>query len=524
MFFEFLPNEILIECFEYFNAIDLFYSFDQLNHRFNSLIRTIPLCLTFENLDDKFLCDQFSMKMSMDKTIKQQIYSLNLFNEETSYPIHYFLSKFSLLEFSNLCSLSLNGITKNNWRDLQSILPQISKLSAFRVNRCDLQNIDFISTLPISQLQTLFIPQSISKSILNSSLIYLTISKCSLNVLFDLLNNTSQLQYLKIKLVKYDNSNTITKSINYNNNHASYLKTLIIDGFQCEINDLMTLLQQTSNLEKFTIRYYTDGSIIDANRWEYLIKNYLSHLKIFKFEFKFFNSTNIDETILKEFQNDFWSNQHHWYTEYFIGEHLSGSIYTIPYPSNKFEIGLFNMDTTRYQNGLINSINTFDNVKELTIDVRMFTENNEYYFSNINSLTCEDPYTMPRYYTVITYSSFKTIQIMVNLSSLKHLSIGDSQFETSDIFKEIFQSAKHLSSLEISLPYLISLFEDIELCQYLSKSITKLVTTDRSIEKFDDLEEFCKVFVNLKQLQCSLNESEILFLIKHLPKLKIYKY
>ncbi|UJR19126.1 hypothetical protein I4U23_022256 [Adineta vaga] len=523
MFLEFLPNEILIQCFEYFNAIDLFYSFDQLNHRFDSLIRTIPLCLTFQNVHNKFLCDQFSMKMSMDKTIKQQIYSLNLCNEETSYPIHYFLSKFSLLEFTNLCSLSLNDITKNNWRDLESILPEVYNLSAFRVNGYDFEDADFISALPISELQTLFIPQPISKPIpkriSNSPLIHLTISACTLDALFDLLNNTSQLQYLKMELVKYDYLNTIPKSINYSNNHANHLKTLIIDTFECATNELMTLLQQTSNLEKFIIQNCTDKSIIDANRWEYLIKNFLSNLKIFKFKFEFFDSANIDETILKEFQNDFWCNQHHWYTEYVIDESSSGSIYTIPYPCNKFEFGLFQIDEKRYQNGLINSMNTFDNVKYLTIDVRMLKGNN-YYFSNINSLICVYQYRSRNSYIEITHSEFKAMQMMVNLSSVKHLSLVYTLFETSDIFKEMFRSTTHLSSLDISLPYLISLFKDTELCQYLSKSIKNLGLSRGSFQKFDELEEFSKIFVNLEQLHCSLDEADILFLIKHLPKLE----
>jgi hypothetical protein len=47
---ELLPNEILIECFRYLNAYDLFYSFDK-------LIRHIPLCIDFENIN-KLLFDK----------------------------------------------------------------------------------------------------------------------------------------------------------------------------------------------------------------------------------------------------------------------------------------------------------------------------------------------------------------------------------------------------------------------------------------------------------------------------------
>ncbi|CAF1452759.1 unnamed protein product, partial [Rotaria sordida] len=51
--FELLPNEILVECFEYLNALDIFHSFDQLNYRFYILIRNIRLYLSFEHVMSK---------------------------------------------------------------------------------------------------------------------------------------------------------------------------------------------------------------------------------------------------------------------------------------------------------------------------------------------------------------------------------------------------------------------------------------------------------------------------------------
>ena len=49
--FESLPNEVLIECFEYLNSFDLFSSFTQLNDRCERLAGSIPLHLNFENID-----------------------------------------------------------------------------------------------------------------------------------------------------------------------------------------------------------------------------------------------------------------------------------------------------------------------------------------------------------------------------------------------------------------------------------------------------------------------------------------
>jgi hypothetical protein len=50
MKFEFLPNEILIDCFGYLNALHIFHSFDQLNYRLNQLIRNIHRKIIFDRL------------------------------------------------------------------------------------------------------------------------------------------------------------------------------------------------------------------------------------------------------------------------------------------------------------------------------------------------------------------------------------------------------------------------------------------------------------------------------------------
>jgi hypothetical protein len=55
MKFELLPNEILIQCFEYL----IFHSFDQLNGRFNHFIRHISLCINLEEDVNKSIFDKF---------------------------------------------------------------------------------------------------------------------------------------------------------------------------------------------------------------------------------------------------------------------------------------------------------------------------------------------------------------------------------------------------------------------------------------------------------------------------------
>ena len=68
---EVLPNEILLRCFQYLHAYEIFYSFIQLNYRFNQLIKSIPLYVDFQNTSNKLFFEQIC-----DPVIKNQIYSL----------------------------------------------------------------------------------------------------------------------------------------------------------------------------------------------------------------------------------------------------------------------------------------------------------------------------------------------------------------------------------------------------------------------------------------------------------------
>ena len=76
---EFLPNEIVLQCFRYLNALHLFYSFDQLNDRFNTLIRSLSLHVDFQDVSS-LICSQFCKKMVHDQDMKNQIFSLHLSN------------------------------------------------------------------------------------------------------------------------------------------------------------------------------------------------------------------------------------------------------------------------------------------------------------------------------------------------------------------------------------------------------------------------------------------------------------
>jgi len=74
MKFECLPNEILLICFEYFDVWDLFESFDQLNKRFNRLIRQMKSAV-------KCYHSKFDRLINDDR-LRNQIVSLDLSNSQ----------------------------------------------------------------------------------------------------------------------------------------------------------------------------------------------------------------------------------------------------------------------------------------------------------------------------------------------------------------------------------------------------------------------------------------------------------
>ncbi|CAF3976597.1 unnamed protein product [Adineta steineri] len=127
MKFEFLPNEMFIECFQYLNAPDVFYSFDRLNYRFYTFIRTIPLWLNFEEFK-KLKFNQFCQMILLNPELKHQIISLKLSNKGTRGQIKEFLSLFPLNEFINLRSLSLTDLKEENDEQLKPMLPLLPNL------------------------------------------------------------------------------------------------------------------------------------------------------------------------------------------------------------------------------------------------------------------------------------------------------------------------------------------------------------------------------------------------------------
>ena len=321
------------------------------------------------------------------------------------------------------------------------------------------------------------------------SITNLTIIRCNIDGLYQILNNVSSIKYLSIEDLSGYTSRSKKKDLIPTN-----LKQLVIMCCFIEFDDLEMILKQTRTLKSLIIVKLVHGKIdmIDASRWEYMIISSLYNLINFKFKFKCSIQDENIEKRFKEFQSDFWCKVNHWHTEYFVSKEFS-VIYTTPYIFHSYELIPFTYQCCKK---FINNAITVDNARNLIIDPDAVTE--------------------------------ECLPNIVNFSSIKHLAmISHITLNTPSVLIEILKNASQLSSLEIQLNKLIPVLDDDELYMYLNKMI-KILDLEGDGKHFsnnsDKMEQFCLVFSNIEQVTCTIDDKDsLLFLIKHLPKLLLLK-
>jgi hypothetical protein len=519
MKFELLPNEIFIECFQYLNASDIFHSFDGLNYRFYSLIRHIPLHLNFHQLK-KFQFKKFCQIVLSNPKIKQNILSLQISDEDTYEQIPSFLSLFSLNEFIHLRSLSFIKINRDNAEQVLPMLPFLSGLDYFSCVCVGNGGLEIIPALSKSKIRILTIPNIYFKSAVIYeiiSLTSLTISVCDIPELCQLFKYTPMLNYVKLNhLYGWQIEDNELKLINTN---AVHLKQLIVDDSHAHFKFLELFLKHIPNLEIFSISAWNQKELIDANRWQHLIESSLPHLHVFKFYFIRYFKRHYHKTLnrMRQFQTDLWYKQHHWYTNCEIVD-FTISIYTIPHIQNQYTL---TSTAKRHRNSLISYSNEFDNVKNLSLSTKAIRKDPPCIFRNVQSLRLMAERKDNANRDEIVTCNLKVKQIeylsrMLNVSSIKHLTISEEYFMSSSILLEILKNFPNISSLTTDQKLLLSFLKNRQLCTYLNKKIIKLHISfcpPDGYVQFNEIDLFCKVFSNLEHLQCYFQDLDDLYLI-----------
>ena len=243
--FEVLPNEILIQCFEYLNAPYLFYSFYQLNDRFNDLIRRIPLCINLKEDLAKSTFENFCTKISSNPGIKDQVYSLNLpllkDNDPAGLRSKVFLSLFSLDGFSNLRNFKINTDVRIISTDMVSFDFNDKKMLEF-----SMVSFSKLRALSLSRLHE----RSTNLENIRLSITHLTLTECDIDYFYWLTTCAPMLEYLHVCRV-YSFGSSMTKQTNES---FPFFKKLIIDNvLYVSFNDFETLVKLTPNLKHLTI-------------------------------------------------------------------------------------------------------------------------------------------------------------------------------------------------------------------------------------------------------------------------------
>jgi hypothetical protein len=533
--FESLPNEILIECFEYLNAIDIFNAFDYLNSRFHHLIRYIPLHLNVDEIKQSTLA-QFGTKMLLNPQIKTQIISLKLSGNNIFDNIGPLFSFTSMNEFPHLRALILSNLTLDMDSHISSKLPLLLNLRYFCLKNSNRGKYKILESLPTSIIRTLSIPKlpdSLPLTYLFTSLVNLTVSSCTVKELREFFKYSPGLQYLDIRYLDEPLSSTIANEPQSLHNQAVHLKSLVISDVYTSFDDLEILLQHTPNLKLLMVSADNDFDIVDAYRWRKLIDTSLSLLDVFKFQFGFYIEDE-DHVILdkfQQFQNEFWHHQHHWYTEYVLSKDRA-IIYTVPYMSNEYAII---SDTRIYFNKSFNSATALAKVTDLKLNIGAMTNSGEYYqFPNVKSLRLRKTYVNVNHaYPYLKTKHIKCLKTMVNLSNLVHLEIpSQCRWKSPSVMLQLLKGALNLSSLRVNKTTLFSMFKNHELCEYLAKMIKKLdISFSRYYDDYPNLDEsakICQILSNVEEFRCNVGFSDNLEMISNqlskLTYIKVFSY
>ncbi|CAF1577538.1 unnamed protein product [Adineta steineri] len=289
---ESMPDEILLEIFDYIPGCDLIYSFYNLNRRFNSIIHGIRLNLDLSYVQQKtflYICHYILPEFY------QQIYSIKLSNKQTIDGINYYLEQSKYLQQDQVKNLILTEPTIEQLIKLMSYFPflktLIIKTSDYLVvpieylsktlRTCRMPNCQIdLSNLNIEEKEIYFVEE-------------LHIKMSDINNLFTLLYSMIYMKRLTCHIS--ENSSIINSNIN-SQQILLLLNYLKLNICSISFKYIENLIDLCPNLTSFIYTYTTgiesshDNEHIDYERWNNLFTNKLHHLKTFDLHI----SLNID--------------------------------------------------------------------------------------------------------------------------------------------------------------------------------------------------------------------------------------
>ena len=520
MKFEWLPNEIILDIFEYVDGINLLRGFSELNSRLNKLLNIFfqSYHLDFRSISKNtfnIICQKY-LPLILNKTISIHLSD----DDETPNLPEIFLSYH--FQFLHLQSLSLYSI--RSIEILNQIILQCHHIKQLKIIQCFFNNEEndlFNNIWNLSKLIDCQIDDMLSKGI------------C-----FSKLSNVSySIKYLSIKNITCD-----FRSLSYVFQHTPCLRRLsttikctekneklpiivphlskLTLSFHGSLSMMINLFTQIINLQYLTLR--TSYLLLDGNEWENLLINYLPNLKVFQFkmDFQFPENTNLEDQVdelLNTFQTDYWIKKHQWFVrcDWNPSNPFNQAIlYTLPYAFNDF-----------------NFLNEFHSKSTC------YNEKDYWSYNHVNILQHESNLSNNFIYLPIRFLNISHLEIILpfnekflsNILSLDHLYSLDVTLLPGD---SVYYQLQTLLNLASNLHLLrFSHLSDFEMMLFkiFNKSIRRLdfFTKESMLYSWYFNKEQCITLANssLGQ-QCQTlvidvkNRTNIIDLINHMPNLQ----
>ncbi|CAF2872872.1 unnamed protein product [Rotaria sp. Silwood2] len=418
--FDILPNEILLEIFEYLPTVNIFETFFYLNQRYNRLLLSIRLRIDLLNIS-KQVFDYYNYFLF--PIASQCIISLRCEDIFDRLIHHIHLSNFISLEY-----LTITNIKKST---LQYIIPYLNKFT----------NLIYLNLQISTELSTteLYFQESMS-----------SIEKCILNFNKRIIieENKHHLESLIIKQcrIPFDRIEQLILI------SLSYLKRLQINAIGID---------------------YADG-----RQWERLLSTYFPCLIKFTLHTTFpeedASTPTLRTQLLKTFETRYFLS-HNWYFA-FLHHSLSPTIdlFSLPLLNNKIHANLY--DT--YIEKTINDINIFENVNELSLFLANSNENLKLpksCFFNVKNLKLISRFRHDERQPRLLFVDISHLIIFSNLESIEF--IGNN-FPSSSLV--LLDYTTKLQSLSLSFSNLIQMtktLSDQHICQQLTRLIKHLKIT-----------------------------------------------
>jgi hypothetical protein len=412
-YFHRFPVELLHLLFDYFTAHELLHTFFHMSGYINEVLCAYSAYrLNFQSIQ------MANFDLVCRHICPDRVISLTLSDDnDTPGLSQLFLSRFRMEQFTRLRSLTLIQIGNDSLQLISSYLHRFNQLRSLSINT---ESIRFI--------------QNQCK---NSNLRHIKLEKCTDDELEIIWHRLPQLKSLdvclnvnrsRLTLILPRFNHLIRLNLQIESKSKMNLRVISVSSisfvdYRTSMDEMEKFLKNIPDLKHLQLKTEGLRDLFDGDRWKTLTKTF--HTFNFQFTAQFFPNENI----FQSFCTPFWLEEKRWFVAY-----QDYVLFSIPHLApNHIDISQqsYIRSTAPNDTFLYNHINKMV-IKTVAIE-------HHQYFNHIETLE-------------LKYSaSLKTIASIMNLSSIKHLSV----FSLDDVLKFI--------PLEDSMPHLCQLTVENEL-------------------------------------------------------------